>query len=72
MPKLLDEVRQHLGTELPQSGMTVEQVSNPLGYTDVSNYSRAFQRWEGDSPRTNLARQNKSMYTCRTMTTRNK
>ena len=66
--RLLDEVRQHLGTELLQSGMTVEQVSNRLGYTDVSNFSHAFQRWKGDSPRTYLASRNKSMYTRRTMT----
>ncbi|WP_458316162.1 AraC family transcriptional regulator [Mycolicibacterium brisbanense] len=56
--KLLDEVRHHLGTELLQSGMTVEQVSNRLGYHDVSNFSHAFHRWKGDSPRAYLARQN--------------
>lgn len=66
--KLLDEVRQHLGTELLQSGMTVEQVSNRLGYTDVSNFSHAFHRWQGDSPRAYLARRNASRY----MTTRNR
>ena len=55
--RLLDEVRQHLGTELLQNGMTVEQVSNRLGYTDVSNFSHAFQRWKSDSPRAYLARQ---------------
>jgi AraC-like DNA-binding protein len=55
--KLLDEVRHHLGTELLQSGMTVEQVSNRLGYNDVSNFSHAFHRWKGDSPRAYLARQ---------------
>lgn len=60
--KLLDEVRQHLGTELLQSGMTVEQVSNRLGYTDVSNFSHAFHRWTGDSPRSYLARRNTSAY----------
>ncbi|WP_286150220.1 AraC family transcriptional regulator [Mycobacterium sp. ST-F2] len=54
--KLLDEVRHHLGTELLQSGMTVEQVSNRLGYTDVSNFSHAFHRWNGSSPRAYLAR----------------
>ncbi|MCA2245394.1 AraC family transcriptional regulator [Mycobacterium sp. WUMAC-067] len=70
--RLLDEVRQHLGTELLRSGMTVEQVSNRLGYTDVSNFSHAFQRWKGDSPRAYLARRNKSLYTRRTMTTKNR
>lgn len=63
--RLLDEVRQHLGTELLRNGMTVEQVSNRLGYTDVSNFSHAFQRWKGDSPRAYLAGRR------RTMTTRN-
>ncbi|WP_418001633.1 AraC family transcriptional regulator [Mycobacterium sp. PDNC021] len=57
--KLLDEVRHHLGTELLQSGMTVEQVSNRLGYTDVSNFSHAFHRWNGSSPRAYLARRNR-------------
>ncbi|MUL79451.1 AraC family transcriptional regulator [Mycolicibacterium sp. CBMA 226] len=56
--KLLDEVRHHLGTELLQSGMTVEQVSHRLGYTDVSNFSHAFHRWNGSSPRAYLARRN--------------
>jgi AraC-like DNA-binding protein len=60
--KLLDEVRHHLGTELLQSGMTVEQVSNRLGYNDVSNFSHAFHRWKGDSPRAYLARQNATTY----------
>jgi AraC-like DNA-binding protein len=56
--RLLDEVRHHLGTELLQSGMTVEQVSKRLGYTDVSNFSHAFHRWNGSSPRAYLARRN--------------
>lgn len=58
--KLLDEVRQHLGAELLQSGMTAEQVSNRLGYTDVSNFSHAFHRWTGDGPRAYLARQRRN------------
>ena len=66
--KLLDEVRHHLGTELLQSGMTVEQVSNRLGYTDVSNFSHAFHRWNGSSPRVYLARRNN--YTDRVRPTR--
>ncbi|OHV05266.1 AraC family transcriptional regulator [Mycobacterium talmoniae] len=70
--RLLDEVRQHLGTELLQSGMTVEQVSNRLGYTDVSNFSHAFHRWKGDSPRAYLARRSAATSTRRTMTMRSK
>ena len=60
--RLLDEVRQHLGTELLQGGMSVEQVSKRLGYTDVSNFSHAFQRWKGDSPRTYLARRSTAVH----------
>lgn len=70
--KLLDEVRQHLGTELLQSGMTVEQVANRLGYTDVSNFSHAFRRWKGDSPRAYLAQRNTSTYRHRTTTAGNR
>jgi AraC-like DNA-binding protein len=66
--KLLDEVRRHLGTELLDSGMTVEQVSNRLGYTDVSNFSHAFQRWHGTSPRAHLTRARTSMYANHTTT----
>nr|WP_206072428.1 AraC family transcriptional regulator [Antrihabitans stalactiti] len=54
--RLLDEVRQHLAMELLNSGMSVEQVSNRLGYTDVSNFSHAFRRWNGQGPRSYLAR----------------
>ncbi|MGU3502474.1 AraC family transcriptional regulator [Mycobacterium sp. C31M] len=63
--RLLDEVRHHLGTEMLQSGMTVEQVSQRLGYTDVSNFSHAFRRWKGDTPRAYLARAKSSLYTNR-------
>lgn len=69
--RLLDEVRQHLGTELLQRGMTVEQVSKRLGYTDVSNFSHAFQRWKGDSPRAYLALRSTSIYNRQPMTTKN-
>jgi AraC-like DNA-binding protein len=42
--------------------MSVEQVSKRLGYTDVSNFSHAFQRWKGDSPRTYLARRSTAVH----------
>lgn len=53
--RLLDEVRQHLALELLHSGLSAEQVSARLGYTDVSNFSHAFHRWNGDGPRAYLA-----------------
>lgn len=68
--RLLDEVRQHLATELLQSGMTVEQVSNRLGYNDVSNFSHAFHRWKGDSPRAYLSRRNTRTHPPRTIATK--
>lgn len=35
--------------ELP--GSTVENVAETLGYSDAANFTRAFRRWSGDSPR---------------------
>ena len=35
--------------ELP--GTTVESVAEALGYSDAANFTRAFRRWSGSSPR---------------------
>lgn len=35
-------------------GLSVGQVSQRLGFSDVANFSRAFRRWTGTTPRTYL------------------
>ena len=48
---LVDEVREKLGKEyLRQSRFSVTDIAFLLGFTDQSNFARAFKRWSGDSP----------------------
>jgi AraC-like DNA-binding protein len=48
---LLTEARSTLAIDLLGNvGLTVEQVSKRLGYTDVSTFSHAFKRWHGAPP----------------------
>jgi AraC-like DNA-binding protein len=48
---LLNEARSTLAVDLLTTvGLTVEQVSKRLGYTDVSTFSHAFKRWHGAPP----------------------
>jgi AraC-like DNA-binding protein len=50
--QLRDRVRHHEARRLlDRPGLTIEQVAAQLGYTDRSNFTRAFARWEGRSPR---------------------
>jgi AraC-like DNA-binding protein len=37
-------------------GLTVEEVSKRLGYTDTSTFCHAFKRWHGESPSAYLRR----------------
>ncbi len=49
---LLDEVRYGLAREyLGQTQLPIEEVSALLGYTETGNFSHAFRRWAGVSPR---------------------
>lgn len=49
--ELLDSVRSELACSyLSQSRMSVTEVAFLLGFTDVSNFTRAFKRWTGMSP----------------------
>lgn len=48
---LLQEVRQGLARDLLEDGRAVAEVAQRLGYTEVSSFSQAFRRWEGNSPR---------------------
>jgi AraC-like DNA-binding protein len=49
--ELRDQVRHREAKRLlSRRDMNVEQVASALGYTDRSNFVRAFERWEGKSP----------------------
>jgi AraC-like DNA-binding protein len=48
---LLNEARSTLALDLlGDVGLSVEQVSKRLGYTDTSTFSHAFKRWHGAPP----------------------
>lgn len=49
---LRDEVRVALAGELlSQTTLSVEQIAERLGYSELSCFSRAYKRWTGHSPR---------------------
>lgn len=48
---LLSEARSTVAVDLLRNvGLTVEEVSKRLGYTEVSTFSHAFKRWYGVAP----------------------
>ena len=48
---LVETARQELATELmADESRTLAEIASELGYSKVSNFSRAFQRWTGKSP----------------------
>jgi AraC-like DNA-binding protein len=48
---LLNEARSAVAVDLLRNvGLTVEEVSTRLGYTEVSTFSHAFKRWYGVAP----------------------
>lgn len=48
---ILDELRQQKSiTMLKRKELSLEQIAEALGYTDVTNFSRAFKRWTGKTP----------------------
>ncbi len=48
---LLNEARSTVAADLLRNvGLTVEEVSTRLGYTEVSTFSHAFKRWYGVAP----------------------
>ena len=48
---ILNEVRKKLACGyLRQAGVSVTEITFLLGFTDVSNFTRAFKRWTGTSP----------------------
>lgn len=49
--ELMNEIRRELACSyLRQSRMAVTEITYLLGFTDVSNFTRAFKRWTGTSP----------------------
>jgi len=49
---LRDEVRAAIASELlAQTMLSVDQIAERLGYSELSCFSRAFKRWSGTSPR---------------------
>jgi len=50
--EMLDEIRYGLAREyLGQTQLSIEEISGLLGYTEAGNFSHAFRRWSGQSPR---------------------
>jgi len=49
--ELLDIARRARALELLGSDASVEEMSARLGYSDAANFTRAFRRWTGQSPR---------------------
>lgn len=49
--EVLDATRAELAKHyLGKSGMSISEAAFLLGFTDSSNFSRAFKRWTGDAP----------------------
>jgi AraC-like DNA-binding protein len=48
---LLDERRRLQGVALVRTELSVERIAERLGYSDAANFTRAFRRWTGKSPR---------------------
>jgi AraC-like DNA-binding protein len=49
---LLDEIRFGLAKEyLGKTNLSMEEICGLLGYTEPGNFSHAFRRWSGQSPR---------------------
>ncbi|GAC1378940.1 MAG: AraC family transcriptional regulator [Aquirhabdus sp.] len=49
---VIDELRQHKATAmLKKRELSLESIAEKLGYTDTTNFNRAFKRWTGTTPR---------------------
>jgi AraC-like DNA-binding protein len=49
--ELLDETRRELASQyMAQSHLSINEITYLLGFSEPSNFSRAFRRWTGQSP----------------------
>lgn len=49
--KLLNETRRELAMRCLRNGqMSIEQIAENLGFSDVTNFRHAFKKWVGTSP----------------------
>ena len=49
---VIDELRQHKATTmLRKREMSLDLIAETLGYTDTANFTRAFKRWTGTTPK---------------------
>jgi AraC-like DNA-binding protein len=53
--KLRDRARRAAALEMLSSELSIEQIAERLGYSDAANFTRAFRRWTGQSPRAQRA-----------------
>ena len=50
--EILDHTRQELASSyMEQSHLAITEIAYLLGFSDASNFTRAFRRWHGVSPR---------------------
>lgn len=49
--QLLDRERQTRALALLRTAASIEEVAARLGYSDAANFTRAFRRWTGQTPR---------------------
>ena len=48
---LMDSTRRQLACSyVQQSSLSITEITFLLGFSDTSNFTRAFKRWEGASP----------------------
>jgi AraC-like DNA-binding protein len=48
---VLERCRRARAIELLRTQASIEEIAECLGYTDPANFTRAFRRWTGRSPR---------------------
>ena len=50
--KIIDETRHQLSLDyMNQKHLSIKEIAFSLGFSDPSNFSRAFKRWEGMTPK---------------------
>lgn len=55
--EILDEFRCLLADKyLSDTGMTLDEIAERLGYSDAANFSHAYKRWRGCTPRKGLVK----------------